>query len=149
MPDLDLESVVTAVHDLLVADSGTKPINWEKGRFTPYNLRTFPAGGVSLGPGTELGWATIPSGFGGTVVVRIMLWTADHKGITAAEVTIQDLLGKVYAALFKDTNRQLNVASYSTKPWILTAATQEILSNIEATPPHAEAAVLVSYQVRK
>jgi hypothetical protein len=149
MPDLDLEGIVTAVFDVLAADAGTKSINWEKGRFTPYNLRSFPAGGVSLGPGTELGWATIPSGFGGTVAIRIMLWTSKHEGLAEAEAAIQDLLGKVYAALFKDVNRTLNVASYSTKPWILNAVTQEVQSNIEFTPPHAEAAVIVSYQVRK
>lgn len=149
MPDLDLDAIVTAVHDLFAAATETEAINWETGRFTPHNLRSFPAGGVSLGPGTELGWATIPSGFGGTVVVRVMLWTSDHRGITQAEATIQNLLGKVYAALFKDVNRTLNVASYSTKPWILNAVTQEVISNIEATPPYAEAAVIVSYQVRK
>lgn len=149
MPDLDLDAIVTAVFDLLAADAGTSAVNWEKGRFTPYNLRSFPAGGVSLGQGTELGWATIPSGFGGTVVVRIMLWTSKHEGIIAAEAAIQDLLGKVYAALFKDTNRTLNVVSYTTKPWITNAATQEVQSNIEASPAYAEATLLASYTVRK
>lgn len=147
MPDLDLDPIVQKVLDLLKADSRTKEINWEKGRFSPHNLRTFPAGAVSLGQGTELGWATAPSGFGGSVVVRVSIWTAMHQGITAAEEKIQDLIGKIYAVLFATV--QLDIASYATKPWITTIATQEVISNVEGSPAQAEATLLATYTVRK
>lgn len=149
MPDIDLDGIVTKVFDILEADAKTKDVNWEKGRFTPYNLRSFPAGAVSLGQGTELSVVTVPSGFGGQVVVRIMLWTSRHEGITAAENAIQDLLGKIYDVLFDSVNFALSVASYATKPWLLSLATEHVISNIEVSPAYAEATLLATYSVRK
>ncbi len=148
MPDIDLDSIVASVLTILTTDSRTKAVNWEKGRFSPNTLRTFPAGAVNLGP-VNLGWASSPSGFGGTVTVRIPLWTAKHEGVTAAEEQIQKIISDCYAVLFSDTNIQLAVASYTTKPWIESLTAEDIISNVESSPVQAEATLLATYRIRK
>jgi hypothetical protein len=147
--DLDLDVIVQAVYDLLNADARTNGVNWEKGRYTSYGLRTFPGGGVSLAPGLAVEYRTIPGGIGGSVAVQIRFWTSKHEGITETEQSVQDYIGKVIDVLV-DTP-QLAVASYTTKPWLERVDVQQgdISTNIEATPPYAEAAVIPSYQVYK
>ena len=148
MPDIRLDEIVHKTFDILKADAGIKHLNWELGRLTPFGLRSFPAGTVSIGPGTELGWSTSPSGFGGIVAVRIALYTADHTGVAASEATIQDLISKTYKALFTLANIQLDITGYSTKPWLTSVATQDVISNAEASPAWAEAVLIANYTIR-
>lgn len=149
MPDLDLDGVVTKVRDILAADSRTSSVNWEKGRHTPFGLRTWPAGGVGIGPGLQTGWETAPEGLGGQIVVRVALWTAKHEGLAVAEAARDDLVGKVHSVVWDKANVALAIASYTTKPFISGFAAEGVDSNAEYSPAYAEAILLVTYTLRK
>lgn len=142
MPSLGLDEILTKVYDILRQDVRTLAVNWQKARFTLADLRSYPAGTVAFTPGMTLGGETIPSGMGGTMPVLVRLRTVSHEGVAAAEISIHRILSDVVEVLWD--KRKLDL----TRIMFFNLSLQEMDSNAEASPPYAEASLIVSCRVR-
>lgn len=137
---LGIKTIVQKVYDILKADSRTADINWHLGARTLKGIQELPAGGVSLGSGSNIP-VLIPKTRDSTLVVLIQILYASEAGIVDAEQRMQDGLDNVIAVLADKPDLDLVQVHYH-------ELEIETDSNPEAAAPTATALIRAKLAVR-
>lgn len=140
VPWLQLDAVLTKVHDLLRHDARTLGIDWLNGRRILHNAMVLPAGNIYLGPGAIMP-ETMPAGEVVRVRVVVEVATASHEGGPTAEKLIRGYLDDVAKVLVDNWELGLDYAYPIALAW-------DPMLQQEATPAFARAACFLDVEVR-
>lgn len=138
-PWLNIDAILTKVHDLLCQDVRTMEIQWSNGRRILHEAQRFPAGCVYLGPATVVP-ETMPAGE--MVRMRVIAEVATNAfEDKVAEVRLRGYLDQVAKVLVDNWELGLDYAYPVGLLW-------DPFLNEEAAPAYARARLFLDVEIR-